>query len=608
MKKNLKIVGILLVVSLFMPFLANAYEFEFKQARGIKVEVLTEEDFSATFNNNLEIPLTDKDIITLAHKLYPPHWEKHNETEEMKTERSEKECREYEAGLLFAALQNPRISDSTRYEVDCIVATSLPNLDKTYSSKHFIFNYTDHDVNTDHNVTLDDVKKTAINLDRYWTKYANNFRTPIPEGKINIKVYYINQTTYGETHSGVPYICLNSKLCVKDDCKRKTVSAHELFHRVQYSYGFVTGTADMKWIVEATAAWSQKYTNITIRDYMARMNSGLDDPDKALIQYRDYDACHFWVYLEKRANWTAIREVWAQYEINGHNAKAAVGTVVNSKKLGKDFDEYVQLWIKANYMKDLANAGLYSYTENEVSKTSCGVKYGPLKTVPKTAAVNVNSNTTWSANGNVSAYGADYYEFNLDKTLKNLVIDVKGESEGAISFHFIGIKGDRQKGITDTTDKSYTYNKKLTPGQWDKVAVVVGGRGTGGGYTISIGACITGTWVSTDKPSVSMDLTQVNGTITGTWRNTSGCGNFTGTGSYNLNTKEISITFNINTAMTNCCSQFTYTGTVNNCNSMSLSWTNVCGGSGNRYFAKSTDLDFSGAYHQDTGPSECTKW
>lgn len=505
MKSNLKSLWIVLLIILSTPFLANAYEYSFQQAEGIKIEVLSEKEFSALFGNNTDIPRTDKDIIELARKLYPPQGER--PLEPAVPEPAAEGCGTYDTGLLFAALKNPAISDATRYEVDAIIAASTPKLDKTYSSGHFMFHYTTTDQNPLNNVTEDAIKETAKYLNLYWDTYSKDFRTPLHNSNskgeeilTDVEVFYRGDQILGETTNERPVIFLSSSKTVMDNCMRMTTSAHELFHRVQFSYGF-DGRTNTAWIGEGTAVWAQKYTNADIRDYMARMNWGLVYSDIALFT-KSYGAANFWIYLEEvTKSWSAIRSVWAAYEENNSkDAKAAVDAVnkVVTERLHIGFEEYVQLWIKTNYLKDLKNKpnSKYDYSEDEVrGTTSCGLPYGPLKKVKK-KILNVGSATIGGWEDNVPAYGAHYYEFKLDPALKKLEIKIDGDNAGNFSYHFIGIKSNNRKEITDSTSTDYTYKKTLTPGQWDKVALVVGGRNTGGNYKISVvpsGCRYTGT-------------------------------------------------------------------------------------------------------------------
>ena len=291
----------------------------------------------------------------------------------------------------------------------------------------------------------------------------------------------------------------------------------------------------MKWIVEGTASWSQKFTSQSYRDYMQRMNSGLSSPGTALITGRSYDACHFWTYLQEQASSSAIKDVWAKYQVNGLKAKEAVGSTT-SARLGLNFDKFAAKWSKANYMKDLANAGGYGYNENAVTKTSCGVVYGPLNKVPVTAGT-INANSSFSQNGSVTPYGAKYHVFTLGATLKDLVVNFKGT--GSFEVAFIGIKGNAWKSITNTAATTYNYKKTLTAGQWDKLAVMVMGTTTAGNYTLKVGSCIAGTW--TDGWNTTWILKETGTSITGTNEVTAvKCGTVNVKGTYN----EPNITFN----------------------------------------------------------------
>ncbi len=481
---------ILALIFLSTSTLAWAYQYEFQKSPGITVDVLHELEFLEQFGDNSDIPRTDARVIALARELYRPLSERGDHEAEAPKDVGYDGCGEYEEGLLFAALQNPAISDSTRAQVDSIIADSIPALNKTYTKGAFKFFSTTTSADSRDNVTLAEIKATAKYLNKYWKKYSRTFTTPkyyVSGGKrrIDVKCYYLSSTLYGSTSSFWDYINLNSKLVIKDPCKRRTTSAHELFHRVQYSYGYVSGMTNMRWIVEGTASWSQRFTNKTIWDYMGQMNTGLDSPDRDLISARSYDACHLWVYLHKRKGWMAIRSTWRKYKKNGKNAKAALNSVV------RGFDRFIQYWVKANYIKDLKNAGkLYRYNENKTRKKNrCGITYGPLNKVPRTKKT-ISSSTSWSTTGYVRPYGADYYEFKLNRKLTKLRINVEGKGQKSnFSYHFIGIKNKKWKKIKNATKKKkYTFTKSLKPGQWDKVALVVAGRSKGGVYEVKIGS------------------------------------------------------------------------------------------------------------------------
>jgi hypothetical protein len=563
------------IISLFLmiitPVSAIGAIYEFQKAKGISIEILSQDDFNASFGNNPDVPRNDNDIIALAEKLFPPYGQKHLIAE------TDTGSREYELGILFGALQNPSVSQATRNAVDAAIAAAVPPLPKTYTSGHFKFFYTDNDPDPLNNVTLAQIQATATAINAAWDSYATNFKEPKhylsgADKMVDVKVFDLGAGLYGETSSGWNHINLNSNLTVASACKRKTTSAHELFHRVQYAYGYVSGTANMKWIVEGTASWSQKFTNASVRDYMSRMIAGLDAPDKDLITERSYDAAHFWVYLQRRAGWDAIKAVWQTYFTNGKNAKAAVNTVT-SNQLGLTFDQYAAQWAQANYVKDTENPGNYEYNEDEITQTSCGVVYGPLSHVPKTAVIPVKNTTAWGRNDTLKPYGADYYVFNLDAKLTSIKIKIDGDDGGAFRYYILGIKNNTVMSRTAVTTPDYTYNKTLTAGQWDRIVVIATGGSTGGIYTVKINnTCFAGQWLDNqgggNEYYLNQGLTNVSGWVTSPY-----CTSWNVNGTYNA--KDITWTLSGSPNTTSCCN-WTITGAANEtCTQITGTWVNV---------------------------------
>ncbi len=464
-------------------------QFQFKKVMGINIQVLTREAFQQKFGDNLLIPRTNDEVIQLARKIYRVPIRKP----------IEEECGEPSFGVLFAALTNPDITDETRDEVDSIIDASIPSLPKTYTEGHFKFYYTTNDTDRDQNVTLNNVKETAKILNNAWDDYATNFTEPkhyvtgggcsAKRKMIDVKVYYCPY--YGATASSWDHIDLNSKLVVNESCKRQTTPVHELFHRVQYSYGYVTQTANMSWATEGTASWSQKYRASNVGDWMYRMNQGLGNPDRSLIAERSYDACHFWCYLGQQGNgeMPTIREVWSTYQTNGNKMKDAVeATIKNRVPNGSSMDQFVGWWVFTNVYKDISNASAsFDYEEDEWS-IFCNKTYGPLREVLLTAKPTVNSGTNYSHSDNVSAYGADYYVFKLGTTLNKIEIKVSTTSKN-FGYAIVEIKNNTMINYQRTPAGSwedYDYTKTLSSGQLSHIALIVIGNPNGGNYTVTV--------------------------------------------------------------------------------------------------------------------------
>ena len=547
---------------------------------------------------NPNAPTNDDYALDFAHRLYPLAAERalgrrafafaEGMTEfEASDDEQVDWCGEASRGLLDAVLASNLLSDSARDEIGTMISDAAPALEREKTIGHFHFSWTEVSGNPNDNTNETNIDATAAILNDCWDRYVADFRQPkaaLIGGQRIIDVdVYDDPGLHGSTSSHSNRIFLNSRTVVNDDCRRQTTSAHELFHRVEYSYGYVTGTAGQRWWVEALGSWSQEYYAPAIDDYIARVNSGLAVPGKGLLA-RSYDACHYWKYLGEQlskrsgpvgSEEQAVREVLDEYSTNGLDAKAASGTVTQNR-IARPFNRFFQDWSKANYIKDLSNSGIrYDYDEDENVTMSCGRTYGPYRHVAPVTDETITGNSfTWNSGTQMAnAYGTSYHNFDIDPSLTKLRMRFEGNVGGGSGFysvHLIKIIGDRwhviynNPGVTERT-----WNLNLTAGQYDRCVLVVNGLDTGGAYEIGINPCMSGVW--RDNYSFIWTLTQSGGAITGTV-DTRSCGTYTVTGS--ITGSDV-----ILNASGSCC-DFAFDGTIVDCASGSGNWTNDCGGTG----------------------------
>lgn len=449
-------------------------------------EVLKPEAFQANFGDNVKIPRTSQSIRALSKKLFSR--EGRNSLNE--------ECAEQEFGELFAALQNPAISDDDRNAVDGDADAVMPAFNRNQIFGHFKFYWTDNNANAQQNVTLADVQNTANVMNAAWDIYVANFKKPkhyVSAGKelVDVKVYDLGASLYGVTNSAWNHIELNSWAVVKNACRRKTTPVHELFHRVEYSYGYVTGTAGMKWAVEATASWSQKYLAQSVGDYVGRMNTGLGSPTTSLTA-RSYDACHWWVYVGERIGneKNFIKTAWANYVPSGKNMVTATDNAIKALKPGHSFNSMLSWWQFANFQKDFNNSSVdFDYTEDETVYTCGGTSFGPLGSVPTTNAA-LTLGTQKTVNASVSPQAASYYSFTVPATATKIDVNLSAASN---NFGFAATLGKGNKGVTYVRTPAGGVNSlvktfNFTAGTVDKVTIVVMGIPNGGAATIKVKA------------------------------------------------------------------------------------------------------------------------
>jgi len=449
-------------------------------------EPLSFVEFEQAYGDNKEIPRTDEDVLALARRLF--HDPEQEALLEVRQEGLEL-CGSYDLQLLLTALKNPAISEAARETVRRTVDREDAVPFKEVIRKHFRFYYRDNHPDPKYNVTLRDVEAAAEILNQLWYKYSQNFRTPLhyvstlpPVGRpmIDILVRPLPGSVGGMTSPDSPVIQL-APWGMKDECFRKEICAHELFHRVQYSYGW-HGESSTRWLLEGSATWSQKYAYPREHAYMRWMNRGLTTPNVDLTT-RAYDACHLYVYLAERAGWSAIRQLWANYKEHGPMESL---DLVTARRLGLNFEEFLTQWMKANYVKETANAPpRYEYEEDDEPGLNCGREYGPLRHVDKNWMKPVTRFTiTVNAGGTLQAFGAHYYVFPLDPSVTEFTFKLKGSESGVFRYYVLGTKNNLGVAAYNGAGSSFSIHKKLAENEWDQVAVVVMALMFGGDYTL----------------------------------------------------------------------------------------------------------------------------
>lgn len=548
---------------------------------------------------NPNAPTNDEYALHFARRLYAPREERDEERlllglaeERREFEASDDEqvewCGEASRGLLDAVLASNLLSSEARSEINAMMEDAAPTLERTKTIGHFRFQWTETSSDARDNTNETNIDATAAVLNDCWNRYVTDFRQPQADlvgGQriLDVDVYF-DASLHGSTSSQTNRIFLNSQTVVNDACRRQTTSAHELFHRVEYTYGYVTGTAGQRWWVEALGSWSQEYYAPAIDDYISRVNGGLANPSLGLFD-RSYDACHYWKYLGEQlaqrssavgTERRAIREVLDEYSTNGLNAKAASGSVTQNR-LTRSFDLFFQDWTKANYLKDLVGSGAhYDYAEDETVTTSCGRTNGPYGHVAPDSDETIASNTfNWSSGTlTINAYGTRAHHFDIASSVTDLEIRFAGNAGGGAgiySAHLIMIKDNRWRVIYNSvsaTERSWQLT--LTAGQYDRCLLVINGLMTGGAYEVTVNPCISGSW--RDSYGYIWTLVQTGTTISGTVV-TTGCGTYSVTGT-------VSGGGDIVLEATGACCDFTYRGSVVDCATASGEWTNDCGGQG----------------------------
>jgi hypothetical protein len=181
------------------------------------------------------------------------------------------------------------------------VDSQMPAFENRMETDHFVLKWTDRSSDSRDNIHDPGiVKETAGYLETAWEKYASLFgRHPYTApGNDKVEVVFRDIDCYGVADPPDGPIQFNAAAWVKTPGIRKPTSAHELYHKVQYAYGYKTKWHPSKpymWFTEGTAAWSEVFVWGRV-SRTCKVDTIFKDTKLDLYEAEDM-AMPFWIYF-----------------------------------------------------------------------------------------------------------------------------------------------------------------------------------------------------------------------------------------------------------------------------------------------------------------------
>lgn len=431
---------------------------------------MTPAQLEEILRSNEDAPQNSKAAVRLARSLYTPIQRRTEFTEgidlpsrrihfEASDAPSAETCGEYSRGLVDLALETQILTDDDKNSIRETISDAQPVLEKEKTIGHFRFFWTEQSSDPDDNVTESDIDATADELNDLFVKFTAEFRQPKAKSVNGSPLIDVNTYSdpglFGSTSSFRNEIFLNSRHVVRDECRRRTTSAHELFHRVEYAYGYVTGTANQSWWVEALGSWSQNYAYPDQFDYIRRVAAGLDDPRKRLLS-RSYDACHFWKLFSEwlaasetspfQQEFEAVRAFMEEHDNNGKRAKEACETVLQHLNSNRPFDTFYSQFALCNVGKDFVDFP-GAYRDNKKSVENCQRNYGPYTSILPSRDETIQDDAdSWSSPTlAINQYGSDYYRIRFAPAVTKVSVVFDGNVDGGsleFDLSLLRVNGD----------------------------------------------------------------------------------------------------------------------------------------------------------------------
>jgi len=180
------------------------------------------------------------------------------------------------------------------------VDSPMPSFENRLQTDHFVLRWTNQSRHSEDNISdRQIIKDTAEYMEIAWGKYVSLFgRKPyMAPGRDNIEVVFRDMDCYGVSDPPNGPIQFNSYAWVNNRGIRQPTSAHELFHKMQYAYGYKTSWKPKEpylWFTEGTAAWSEVFVWGRV-SRTCKVDTIFRDTKLGLYQADDM-AMPFWIY------------------------------------------------------------------------------------------------------------------------------------------------------------------------------------------------------------------------------------------------------------------------------------------------------------------------
>jgi hypothetical protein len=177
----------------------------------------------------------------------------------------------------------------------------MPFFENSLETDHFVLKWTNKSRHASDNISDPQIiKDTAGYLETAWEKYTTLFgRKPYTApGRDKIDVVFRDIDCYGVADPPSGPIQFNAFAWVQNSGIRQPTSAHELFHRMQYAYGYKTKWHPREpymWFTEGTAAWSEVFVWGRV-SRTCKVDTIFRDCKLGLYDAEDM-AMPFWIYF-----------------------------------------------------------------------------------------------------------------------------------------------------------------------------------------------------------------------------------------------------------------------------------------------------------------------
>ncbi|MCG8417276.1 MAG: hypothetical protein MJE77_04945 [Proteobacteria bacterium] len=400
------------------------------------------------------------------------------------------ECGEASHQRLVLGLTNPELSGPQRDIVAAAANAELPSFEHRHETEHFVLWWTNQSTHEKDNIPDSSiVEETALYMEAAWDTYVRTFgRQPyLPEGADKMEVIFYDISGFGRASPPQGPIQLDAYHFVDKPGIRQPTSAHELFHKLQYAYGYRTKhkpISPYKWFSEGTATWAEVYIWQRV-SRGAKVTRIFDEPDRPLYD-ASYYAVPFWLYyhheldVDQKDPMVAYFESYDEIGYEEDVLASRIGADWTSSEAEPSVDNFFSTFSMARVHGDWRSPALQPILgRDDIDVSDPHVFMNEVE---------LTRDAAFSQTDSVSQLGSDYYRFGFDPEDDGNMIHlaIEGAPDGDFAY-YLAWEWDGHiiaKSFPFWLDNQLTWSTPFRPGYVDAMVVIVSGRDIGGDYTI----------------------------------------------------------------------------------------------------------------------------
>ncbi len=408
------------------------------------------------------------------------------------------ECFESIENQFLWGLKNPFLTSAQLDAIEADMDADMPNFENTKETTHFVLHWTNNSADANDNIADESIiDETATDLETAWTKYDDSFseQPNIPIGDNKINIYFFNMGS-DELNGSAPTdlgIKFNAHVWVNYPGRRKPVSAHELFHRLQFNFGYrtvYTPISPFKWFSEGTASWAEVFVWKRVSRPI-KLETLFENPDANLYD-AEYQALPFWLFFDTRQRDSIsdnpMNTLLQQFQTHGDMQKATEDTIASDwppNNVYNQLDSFFALFSRERLIGAWRQTPTGGQPYAQILDPDDNV-INPTLTV---FDVHLSSGDTYTNTiDSVPQLGSDYYRFILNANTdgKILTISSNGSTLGDFSYYVVWEKNGRfaLASFPSGANEDYGFSETIDLNKSDSIVLITSGRGTGGTYTI----------------------------------------------------------------------------------------------------------------------------